>query len=168
MDQPESQLIAEGTADDGASWTLSARREDEEYRGRTESALIVMMHVTAADGLRHGESGLGALLPPIPGRMMETHWGGGINELRSFCGFVHPDICRLTLTGADGGSADVPLYDCADFPEVRFAALVLPDDLRIKAVTGYSHGGEPLARKVFPVPEPGQVIGYSGTQSDQP
>lgn len=73
MGEPETRLIANGTTGNGASWTLSASRERSEYRGRTEDGLLVMMHLTAADGLRHGKAGLGDL-PPVPGRMMRINW----------------------------------------------------------------------------------------------
>lgn len=142
---------------------LWAARDDLEVAG---SGLLVMMRVTSADGLHHRKSGIGDALPPVPGRMMRVNWSGGVNEPRSFYGYVHPRIRRLTLTVRDGGSVDVPLYDCPDFPEVRFAALVIPGDLLIKSVTGYGRDGEPVARKV--VPAPGHVTGYSGVQSDLP
>jgi hypothetical protein len=160
MDENEGQVVAEGTSDDGASWSLSARRVRLDDMEHTESGLQVVMRVTSADGLRQGEEGIGGELPSLTGRMIDDiHWGGGTDEPRSFCGYVHPDIRRLTLTTTDGSSVDVPLYDCADFPEVHFAALAMPDDLRFVAVTGYSRDGEQLAQ--LKVPRQGITLRWS-------
>ena len=41
---------------------------------------------------------------------------------------------------------DVPVYDSADFPEVRFAALLVPRDLRLDSVTGFGGNDEELER----------------------
>jgi hypothetical protein len=167
MDESEGQVVAEGTSDDGASWSLWARRVDLDDPERTESGLEVMMRVTSADGLRSGEDGLGGMLPGVTGRMMDNiYWGGGVNEPRRFYGYVHPDIQRLTLTTVDGRSVDVPLYDCADFPEVRFAALAMPDDLRFVAVTGYGRHGEQLDQ--LTVPRRGIILRWSiGIRGDR-
>jgi hypothetical protein len=39
---------------------------------------------------------------------------------------VHPDIERVELVTAAGENMQVPVYDSALFPEVRFAALLVP------------------------------------------
>lgn len=41
---------------------------------------------------------------------------------------------------------NVPVYDSADFPEVRFAALLVPRDLHLGFVAGSSDSGQELAR----------------------
>ena len=40
----------------------------------------------------------------------------------------------------------MPVYDSADFPEVRFAALLVPRDLHLDSVMGFSGTGEELER----------------------
>jgi hypothetical protein len=40
----------------------------------------------------------------------------------------------------------VPVYDCARFPDVRFAALLVPRELNLGSVAGFSHSGEELER----------------------
>jgi hypothetical protein len=59
---------------------------------------------------------------------------------------VHPSIRRVELATAAGESLDVPVYDSADFPEVRFAALLVPRDLRLDFVAGLGDSGEELSR----------------------
>jgi hypothetical protein len=45
-----------------------------------------------------------------------------------------------------GETMNVPVYDSADFPEVRFAALLVPRDLHLGFVAGSSDSGQELAR----------------------
>jgi hypothetical protein len=59
---------------------------------------------------------------------------------------VHPDVRRVAVTTAAGGSLNLPVHDAAEFPEARFAALPVPRDLRLAAVTGFGAGGRPLER----------------------
>jgi len=40
----------------------------------------------------------------------------------------------------------VPIYDSADFPEVRFAALLVPRDLYLGSVIGFDGNGKELER----------------------
>jgi hypothetical protein len=59
---------------------------------------------------------------------------------------VHPDIERVELVTAAGENMQVPVYDSALFPEVRFAALLVPRELNLDSVTGSSDSGEELER----------------------
>ena len=40
----------------------------------------------------------------------------------------------------------MPLFDCADIPEVRFAALLLPRDALLDSVAGFNNKGTELER----------------------
>jgi hypothetical protein len=50
---------------------------------------------------------------------------------------VAPAVRRLELRTRDGGTMDVPLFDCPDIPEVRFGALLLPRDLSLDSLAGF-------------------------------
>ena len=53
---------------------------------------------------------------------------------------------RLELRAHDGSTRNVPLYDCAEFPEVRFAALLLPREELLDSVAGFGARGPELER----------------------
>jgi hypothetical protein len=46
----------------------------------------------------------------------------------------------------DGSTRSVPLYDCAEIPEVRFAALLLPREDLLDSVAGFGARGRELER----------------------
>ena len=77
---------------------------------------------------------------------MNVSAGGSDEGPYALLARVHPDIRRVELTTADGEIKNVPVYGSADFQEVRFAALLVPRDLRLDSVTGFSDGGEELER----------------------
>jgi hypothetical protein len=52
----------------------------------------------------------------------------------------------VELATAAGEALDVPIYDSADFPEVRFAALLVPRDLYLGSVIGFDGNGKELER----------------------
>jgi hypothetical protein len=72
----------------------------------------------------------------------------GSNDEGPYCllARAHPDIRRVELATAAGESLDVPVYDSADFPEVRFAALLVSRELRLDFVAGIGDSGEELSR----------------------
>jgi hypothetical protein len=59
---------------------------------------------------------------------------------------VDPRVRRLELKIKDGTAFDVPLYDCPDIPEVRFASLLLPRDVTLESMTGFGAKNEELER----------------------
>ena len=83
---------------------------------------------------------------------MSVGIGGGGQGPSYFEGCTHTDIMRVTVTTLAGDTIDVPLYDSVDFPEVRFAVLVVSYDLRLNCAIGYSGGDEELARIDFHPP----------------
>jgi hypothetical protein len=137
-------VIAEGTYGDGVSWLIWAMRS---LSGRSpdEGEVISMIRITDPDGRILHEGGGGG--PPLyPGKLMNVSTGGDDEGPYTLLARVHPDIWRVELTTADGEIMNVPVYNSADFPEVRFAALLVPRDLHLDAVTGFSDGGEELER----------------------
>jgi len=104
-----------------------------------------MTRITSADGrvLREGGGG-GPALPA--GSLMNVSTGGGDEGPYCLLARVHPDIRRVELMTAAGETLNVPVYDSADFPEVRFAALLVPRDLHLDSVMGFSGTGEELER----------------------
>jgi len=55
-------------------------------------------------------------------------------------------VRRLELRARNGDTLDVPLFDCPDVPEVRFAALLLPRDLSLETLTGFDGQDAELER----------------------
>ena len=132
-------LIAEGTYD-GLAWVSWARRHQPR-----KGDLLSMVRVTDTTGrILHGQ---GAAGPPLqPGQLLKVTTGGSEEGPRMLLARVHPDVRRLMLTTADGETVDVPLYDHADIPEVRFASLPLARDTILDFVAGLSADGAELER----------------------
>jgi hypothetical protein len=59
---------------------------------------------------------------------------------------VDPSVRRLELRMHDGRTRNVPLYDCAEVAEVRFAALLLPREDLLDSVAGFGPKGPELER----------------------
>ncbi|HZC42434.1 MAG TPA: hypothetical protein VE343_17270, partial [Streptosporangiaceae bacterium] len=57
-----------------------------------------------------------------------------------------PDVRRMVLTTEDGQSKNVPVFDCEEIPEVRFACLLVPRDVRLREVVGHGEAGQELER----------------------
>src|SRR5581483_5662155 len=112
-------VVAEGTYDAGVSWVVWVRRDEPR-----EGDLLSMIRVRDADGrIVHAGGSSG---PPLsPGRLLNVSTGGSEEGPRALLARVDPKVRRLELTTRDGEARDVPLFDCADIPEVRFAALLI-------------------------------------------
>jgi hypothetical protein len=131
--------IAEGTYD-GLAWVTWARRDQPR-----DGDLLSMIRVTDANGrILHGGGAGGR--PLDPGQKLKVSTGGSDEGPRVLLARVHPDVRRLVLTSADGDPVDVPLYDQADIPEVRFASLLLPRDLILESIAGLDDDGKELER----------------------
>jgi hypothetical protein len=133
-------VVAEGTDGDGLAWVIWARRHEPR-----EGDLLSMIRVTDATGrILHGGGRAGPPLPP--GHVLNVTSGGSDEGPRTLLARVDPRVRRLELKVEDGTTFDVPLYDCADIPEVRFASLLLPRDAALKSVTGFGAKNEELER----------------------
>ena len=113
-------VVAEGTDDTGVSWVIWARRD-----APREGDLLSMIRLTDAGG-RIIHVGASSGPPLYPGRLLNVTTNGSEEGPRALLGRVDPTVRRLELRVHDGGTRNVPLYDCAQVPEVRFAALLLP------------------------------------------
>ena len=133
-------MIAEGTHGNGLTWVIWARRHEPR-----EGDLLSMIRVTDATGrILHGEGRVG---PPLPaGHVLNVSSGGSDEGPRALTARVDPRVRRLELKVRDGTAFDVPLYDCPDIPEVRFASLLLPREVTLESVTGFGAGNEELER----------------------
>ena len=133
-------VVAEGTHGDGVTWVIWARRHEPR-----EGDLLSMIRVTDGTGrILHGGGRAG---PPLdPGHMLNVTADGGDEGPRALLARVHPSVRRLELKMGDGTRLDVPLYDCPDIPEVRFASLLLPRDVTLDSVTGFGAKNEELER----------------------
>ena len=133
-------VVAEGTDGNGLAWVIWAR-----WHEPREGDLLSMIRVTDASGrILHGAGRTG---PPLyPGQMLNVTSGGGDEGPRALLARVDPRVRRLELKVQDGATLDVPLYDCADIPEVRFASLLLPRDVALESVTGFGAKNEELER----------------------
>ena len=128
-------VIAEGTHDAGVSWVVWARRNEPH-----DGDLLSMIRVTDSSGrILHAGGSAG---PPLyPGRMLNVSTSGSEEGPRALLARVAPAVRRLELRAKKGGTLDVPLFDCADLPEVRFAALLLPRDLSLESLAGFDAQG---------------------------
>jgi hypothetical protein len=133
-------VVAEGTHGDGLTWVIWARRHEPR-----EGDLLSMIRVTDAAGrILHGGGGSG---PPLaPGHLLNVTSGGSDEGPRTLLARVDPRVRRLELKIKGGTTFDVPLYDCSDIPEVRFASLLLPRDVVLESVTGFGAKNEELER----------------------
>jgi len=138
-------VIAEGTQGDGVSWVVWARRHSSGGGEPGPGELLSMIRITSAGGRILYEGGGGG--PALsPGSLMDVGSGGGDEGPYSLLARVHPDIRRVELVTAAGEALDVPIYDSADFPEVRFAVLLVPRDLYLGSVIGFDGNGKELER----------------------
>ena len=141
----DRHVIAEGSYGDGLSWLIWAQRQPSGGAQRGADELLSMIRVTSADGRMLHEGGGGG--PALyPGVLMNVSTGGSDEGPYCLLARVHPDIRQVELATAAGESLDVPVYDSADFPQVRFAALLVPHELRLDFVAGVGDRGEELSR----------------------
>jgi hypothetical protein len=133
-------VVAAGTDGDGLDWVIWAKRHEPQ-----EGDLLSMIRISDATGrILHGEGRGG---PPLhPGHVLNVTSGGGDEGPRALLARVDPRVRRLELTVAGGVALDVPLYDCPDIPEVRFAAQLLPRDVTLESVAGFGPKDEELER----------------------
>ena len=133
-------VVAEGTHDAGVSWVIWARR-DEPHDGD----LLAMIRLTDSSGrILHAGGSSG---PPLyPGRMLNVSTSGSEEGPRALLARVATAVRRLELRARNGDTLDVPLFDCPDVPEVRFAALLLPRDLSLETLTGFDGQDAELER----------------------
>jgi len=133
-------MIAEGTHGDGLTWVIWARRHEPH-----EGDLLSMIRITDATGrILHGGGRAG---PPLhPGHVLNVSSGGSREGPRVLTARVDPRVRRLELKLRDGTAFDVPLYDCPDIPEVRFASLLLTRDVTLESVAGFGAENEELER----------------------
>jgi len=78
--------------------------------------------------------------------MLNVSTGGSDEGPRALLARVDPAVRRLELKTHGGGVTDVPLFDCPDIPEVRFAVLLLPRDLVLDSLAGFDDQGGELER----------------------
>ncbi len=135
----ERHVVAEGTDDTGVSWVIWARRD-----APRDGDLLSMIRLTDAGGrILHVGASSG---PPLyPGRLLNITTNGSEEGPRALLGRVDPSVRRLELRVHDGGTRRVPLYDCTEIPEVRFAAL-LPREELLDSVAGFGTKGPELER----------------------
>ena len=133
-------VVAEGTGEAGVSWVVWVRR-DEPHDGD----LLSMIRLKDPSGrIVHAGGSSG---PPLyPGRMLNVSTGGSEEGPRALLARVDPAVTRLTLSTNDGRTMDVPLYDCPEVPEVRFAALLLARNLSLNSLAGFDAEGAELER----------------------
>jgi hypothetical protein len=136
----ERYVVAEGTHEAGVSWVVWARRNEPH-----DGDLLSMIRLTDSSGrIVHAGGSSG---PPLhPGHMLDVSTGGSEEGPRALLARVAPAVRRLELRTRDGGTMDVPLFDCPDIPEVRFGALLLPRDLSLDSLAGFGAKGAEIER----------------------
>lgn len=133
-------VVTEGTYDAGVSWVVWARRDEP----RDGDLLSVIRLKDSSGRIVHAGGSSG---PPLyPGSVLNVSTNGSEEGPRALLARVAPAVRRLELRTTDGGTTDVPLFDCPDIPEVRFAALLLPRDLPLDSLTGFGTNGTELER----------------------
>ena len=133
-------VVAAGTDDAGVSWVIWARR-DEPRNGD----LLSMIRLTDTGG-RILHLGASSGPPLYPGRLLNITTSGSEEGPRALLGRVDPKVRRLELRVHDGSTSNVPLYDCSEIPEVRFAALLLAREDLLDSVAGFGARGRELER----------------------
>src|SRR5262249_61470188 len=113
-------VIAAGTDDAGVSWVIWARRDEPR-----DGDLLSMIRLTDSGG-RILHLGASSGPPLYPGRLLNVTTSGSEEGPRALLARVDPKVRRLELRGHDGSTRHVPLYDCAEIPEGRFGALLVP------------------------------------------
>jgi hypothetical protein len=132
-------VVAEGIHEAGVSWVVWARRDEPR-----DGDLLSMIRLKDAGGRIVHAGGLSG--PPLyPGSMLNVSTGGSEEGPRALLARVDPAVQRLELRTQDG-VVDVPLFDCPDVPEVRFAAMLLRRDMRLHSLTGFGKKGAELER----------------------
>ena len=136
----ERYVVVEGTHEAGVSWVVWARRNEPH-----DGDLLSMIRLTDSSGrIVHAGGSSG---PPLhPGHMLDVSTGGSEEGPRALLARVAPAVRRLELRTRDGGTMDVPLFDCPDIPEVRFAALLFPRDLSLDSLAGFAAKGAEVER----------------------
>jgi len=133
-------VIAEGTYGDGLTWVIWARRHEP----RKGDLLSVIRVTDAAGRVLHGGGRAG---PPLhPGHVLNVTTGGGDEGPRALLARVDPSVRKLELRVEGGSKLNVPLYDCPDIPEVRFASVLLPRDVVLESVAGFGARNRELER----------------------
>ena len=133
-------VVAAGTGDAGVSWVIWARRD-----APRDGDLLSMIRLTDSGG-RIIHVGVASGPPLYPGRLLNVTTSGSEEGPRALLGRVDPTVRRLVLRVHDGTKKKVPLYDCAEIPEVRFAALLLPREELLESVAGFGAKGRELER----------------------
>jgi len=134
------RVVAEGTDDTGVSWVIWARRD-----APRDGDLLSMIRLTDSGG-RILHVGAAAGPPLYPGRLLNITTSGSEEGPRALLGRVDPSVRRLVLRVHGGGTRAVPLYDCAEIPEVRFAALLMRREELLDSVAGFGVKGPELER----------------------
>lgn len=133
-------LVAEGAYGDGVTWVIWARRDEPR-----QNDLLSMIRVTDATGRILYAGGCSG--PPLyPGHVLNVSTGGSEEGPRALHARVGRNVQRVELKAEDGTTRDVPLFDCADIPEVRFAAVLLPRDLPLESVAAFGAKDAELER----------------------
>jgi hypothetical protein len=133
-------VVAEGTGDTGVSWVIWARRDEPR-----DGDLLSMIRLTDSGG-RIIHVGASSGPPLYPGRLLNITTSGSEEGPRALLGRVDPSVRGLELRVHDGSTRNVPLYDCAEIPEVRFAALLMPREELLDSVAGFAAKGPELER----------------------
>ncbi len=133
-------VVAAGTGDAGVSWVIWARRD-----APRDGDLLSMIKLSDSGG-RIIHVGAASGPPLYPGRLLNITTSGSEEGPRALLGRVDPRVRRLELRVHDGSTRNVPLYDCAEVPEVRFAALLLPREELLDSVAGFGAKGPELER----------------------
>jgi hypothetical protein len=133
-------VVAQGTHDAGVSWVIWARRDEPR-----DGDLLSMIRLTDSSG-RIVHAGGSAGPPLYPGSLLNVSTGGSEEGPRALLARVDPAVRRLELRTHKGATMDVPLFDCPDIPEVRFAALLLSRELSLDSLAGFDAKGAELER----------------------
>jgi hypothetical protein len=140
----ERKTVARGRYDGGLSWLIWAERRPSRD-GRPDADLMSMIRITDASGRILREGGASGLALE-PGTLMNVSTGGGDEGPYCLLVRVDPQVRRVAVTTEAGQAMNLPVHDAPDFPEVRFAALLVPRDLHLAAVTGFGPDGQLLER----------------------
>lgn len=132
----ERFVVASGTYGDEMSWVVWARRDQPRH-----GYLLSMIRISDASGrIVHAAGSSG---PPLyPGHVLNVTTSGSEEGPRAVLARASTEVTRVELLAQDGISRDVPLYDCPEIPEVRFAMVLVPRNLALASVAAFAAEGE--------------------------
>lgn len=144
-DPPRDAIaVAEGSYD-GLTWSLWAYRGGAGRRPGREDYLGSRITLTGGDG-RHLHGGGGRGPAPTAAQPLHVTTGGADTGPYHVMATFHLAVARVEVIFSDGRAVPMAIHDAPDFPEARFAVLLVPRDSLLDCVLARDAVGAEQAR----------------------